>query len=514
MNSGMVWRRRPAGFFAFFFFLLSVLVSSALGQGLTQAPYSGSSVGAGSAFSLSPGGRLAAPLPNGGPAEGSNSVALSSRMFRDIFPIIPNLEIGYLYNFGKNLRTGRLTVDYVLPRSLGQDSTVFGEAHGEFTDFWKTIQRLFRSSSSTTSIAGLNERMDLSFGGGFRKIFNETLIVGINGFYDTSRLGGQWYGSGGFGFEMAGSLSGNDALDLNLNFYGNLFNRNTLVNTLRRGPENFDFEAGYSHELFDGGPDLRLSATGYRFCAGDPVYGWRTAAELKSRDGMFMVRYAAAHDRVNGTYQTVGAFVNVGFQLDRLVAGDNPFTMPEPVFASPRNLRSWLGRKVRRNNYQNALAVVSGTLPASQGQPAKRQPTFVFTLVNKGGPNGRDFDEAQGVPLTTLSYPYSQVGAGANTYSVAILDPDGLITTPTVAVTVTPNLGSFFFLSVDPDANSGAAHPIVVARDGTPTNVVLGAANLQGTPYAQRAGGSAPITGSILIQGAGVQDLQITVTAY
>ena len=31
------------------------------------------------------------------------------------------------------------------------------------------------------------------------------------------------------------------------------------------GNSNFDFQAGYSHELYNGGPDLRLSVTGYKF---------------------------------------------------------------------------------------------------------------------------------------------------------------------------------------------------------------------------------------------------------
>jgi len=134
-------------------------------------------------------------------------------------------------------------------------------------------------------------------------------------------LGNKWYGSWGLGFETAALLPGNDALDLNFNWYGNLFNANTFANAFRRGPSNFDFEARYSHELHNGGPDLRLSVTGYRFSAGSGVYGLRGGAELKTRDGMFSLKYEAGDDRINATYHTVGAFVNVGLQVENLLGG-------------------------------------------------------------------------------------------------------------------------------------------------------------------------------------------------
>lgn len=234
--------------------------------------------------------------------------------------------------------------------SLGSDSAVFGEAHGEFTNFWKTVQRLFRSSNTISAQSSLNERTDLSFGGGYRTILNENMLLGVNSFFDTTKLGSRWYSSGSLGFEYAAILPGNDALDLSFNWYGNLFNRNVLANAFRRGPQNFDFEAGYSQELWNGGPDLRLNATGYRFSSGSGVYGMRGGAELKSRDGRFSVKYEAADDRINGTYHTVGAFVNVGFQLSKALDGESPLVMPEPIFRSPRNIRRRLTSGVQRTH--------------------------------------------------------------------------------------------------------------------------------------------------------------------
>jgi hypothetical protein len=284
-------------------------------------------------------------------------------MLSTILPLIPNLEIGYLYNFGDRVSTGRLTTDYVLPISIGRDAVGFGEFHGEFANFRKAVARIFRSGDTTTSLTGFRDRIDISIGGGYRKLLNESLLIGVNGFYDTCELGGgRWFGSGGVGFEMAGLLVGNDAIDLNFNYYGDLFQgRNSIVNAFRNGTGNFDLELAYSHELGDAGPDLRLKLTGYRFDARTKVYGWNAGAQVTTRNGMFSVKAEAGRDRLNGDYYTVGGFVNVGLQMERLLAGKSPFTAPEPLFRSPRNLRRLLASKVKRNWHQPAAVVLART---------------------------------------------------------------------------------------------------------------------------------------------------------
>jgi hypothetical protein len=272
-------------------------------------------------------------------------------MLRGILPPIPNLEIGYVYDFGKTLKSSRLTLDYFLPVRVGTDGAAFGEVHGEFTNFLQTISTLLRRESATltertettTGRKGFDERTDLSFGAGYRRKFGGDLLLGVNGFYDTTKLGRKWYGSGSVGFEAAALLPGADALDLRLNFYGNLFQgRNSIMNAFRNGPGNFDLEAGYSHELFEGGPDLRLKFTGYRFDVGTPVYGWNAGAEVFTRDGLFRIKADTGEDRINGTYYSIGGSVNVGLRPERLLYGESPFVMPEPVFRSPRNLLRYL----------------------------------------------------------------------------------------------------------------------------------------------------------------------------
>jgi hypothetical protein len=362
--------------------VLAVLLNGLSAQGLQGTPYGSSNVLRSGGLDLAPSNPFGMP---GGSSEGSDSIHLSSGMFPQIFGPVPNLQLGYLYSFGNDrVDTGRFTLDYLLPVTLGANSAVFGEVHGEFADFWKTLQALLKTTGGNTSFNGFAERTDISLGGGYRTLLDKNTLLGVNGFYDATKLGDRWYGSGGVGIEYAALFSGSDAVDISFNWYGNLFNRNVLVNAFRRGPSNFDFEAGYSHELFDQGPDLRLHATGYRFSAGEGVYGWRAGAELKSRNGMFSLKYEAGEDKVNSAYHTIGGYVNTGLRLEKLLSGESPFTMPEPIFRSPRNLRRLLTTWVRRDYRQPAAVVVSKSTGGPQAGPCDGFNTITVTAPNTG----------------------------------------------------------------------------------------------------------------------------------
>ena len=253
--------------------LLSLFVTSAVAQGLRSSPYSAPSMLRGlssGGLDLAPSNPLGLPGSSSLGTGGSGSLYLSEGMLRGILPLIPNLQFGYLYDFGNNrVSSGRFTADYLLPLRLSGDSVIFGEAHTEFQDFWKTLTSTFTSGTTLKSRSGFNNRVDMSFGGGYRTLVRSDTLLGVNGFYDTSRLGGTWYSSGGVGLEMAALVSGNDAIDLNFNWYGQLFNGNVIRNAFRYGPSNYDVQAGYSHELWNGGPDLRLKMTGYQFDIGN-----------------------------------------------------------------------------------------------------------------------------------------------------------------------------------------------------------------------------------------------------
>lgn len=353
-------------------FLLLVIHSAAFtvayGQNVPQLPAPGNLAG------------------GGGSPQGSDLIPVSSGMLSPVLPKIPNLEFGFLYSFGKNLRTGRFTADYVLPYSLSSDSVLFGEAHAEGWDFWKKPSvSVDTPAGFITTTSPSSNRVDLSFGGGYRTMTSANSLLGVNGFYDASRVYNRWYSSGGIGLEYAAIIGGDAAVDLNFNWYGNLFNRDVLVNAFRNKGNSFDVEAGYSHSLFNQALDLRLKLVGYQFDIGTGVRGWRGGADLTTRNGVFTARYEYGHDAIDGYYNTVGGFVNVGFNLENLVHGESPFTLPEPVFRSPRDLRRLLGLKVKRNwhqpegvvsarNVQQAKPFVPfsryvyiGTLPANSG---------------------------------------------------------------------------------------------------------------------------------------------------
>jgi len=280
-----------------------------------------------------------------GPA-GSDSISISSGMFQGILPNVPNLQLGYTYTFGPQFRTGTASIDYLVPFRLGGESTIYGEAHGEF------------QSLSIAQPGSPNNSVELCLGGGYRKMFASHTMIGVHSFFDTTKLYGVWYSSGSVGAEMAALVAGHDAIDLNFNWYGKSAGASSLGNSLGYNPAtggdgfgnaNFDFQAGYSHELYDGGPDLRLSITGYKFDADSDVYGYYAGAELKSRDGVFVLKYDAGYDNTNQSYQSVGAVMNIGFQLENVIAGKSPFVMPKPIFQSPRAMTRLTEAKVTRN---------------------------------------------------------------------------------------------------------------------------------------------------------------------
>lgn len=294
--------------------------------------------GFGSGINLAPSNPLGTPVAYGaGVSRGSDIIPLSSGMLGAYMPSIPNLELGFQYYFGNKVRSGQISGDYLLPYNLGNDAVLFGEAHG---NYWNFAQK---------PAGGASNRVDLSIGGGYRKILSSQLLLGINGFYDTSRLFNNWYSSGGVGLEMAANVGSSDAVDLNANWYGDLFSSNNILNAFRNQGSSFDIQAGYSHALFDSALDLRLKAAGYKFDVGNSVYGCMTGADLTTRDGMFTLRYEYGNDRINGSWNNIGAFVNVGFQMENIIKGESPVSAPEPIFKSPRNLRRMLTQKVKRD---------------------------------------------------------------------------------------------------------------------------------------------------------------------
>ncbi len=314
------------------------------------------------------------PAPGTAPASGirgSETVVLSSRMLGSIGSLIPNLEFGYNYTNAGGLRQSLWTGDYRLPLSIGSSSTIFGEAHAEYLNLTSTVGVPFLSNFWSQSPPGGTNRLDLSIGAGYRKLLSDDLLVGVNAFYDSTRLFGSWRSAGSVGLEMAANGPGDSATDLNFNYYsdayanwnsrGSVFPTFNIIDGIRTGRGNFDVQAGYSHSLFDRAIDLRLSVTGYQLDFGDELKrGWLSGAEFTTGDGLIKLTLQQGWDQLVGSYTTIGAFLNVGFQPGNLLTGDSPFTMPEPVFRSPRNMKRHLIGPVHRMWYK-PYAIVANT---------------------------------------------------------------------------------------------------------------------------------------------------------
>jgi len=283
---------------------------------------------------LTPSNPLGMPGTTGGLPRGSDSLNLSSRMFPEILPTIPGLEISYLHSFGRGYDSSRLLVEFVRPVRLNSTTTVYGEAHGILHDFWNA------------KMWSEDGRLDLAFGGGVRTRLGANTIVGAHAFYDATHERDQWRSSASVGALMASKLPGDDAIDITLNWYSGS-STDPLIGLFRQAAKgSLDATITYYHELWGGGPDLRLAVFGYSEDESvttvhqrDRGYGGRVA--LASRDGMLRASYQYEHDSSLREVHTVGVNLNVGFRLENLLALESPIENPTPIFSSPRNLDRW-----------------------------------------------------------------------------------------------------------------------------------------------------------------------------
>jgi hypothetical protein len=268
------------------------------------APYSGCKPPAG------------APMCLQGAARECNSIFVSNACFRGIVPDIPNLQVGYLHNFAQNRNQGFLTLDYMLPVTIGCKDVAFGEAHGEFEDLIGTLK-------------GTNDpNLQMLFGGGYRKRLSNNTMVGVNGFYNSVRLSGRWLSSGILGVETARVTAGNGILMLNFNYYGNIYSDVGLIFLpYKNGQGDYKFEGSYSQPILGQALDLRIKGSGYKLDRSGAIYGWNAGADVTTRSGLLNIRYEVGNDKLNETYHLAGISLTVGFQPERLLSGKSPFSI-------------------------------------------------------------------------------------------------------------------------------------------------------------------------------------------
>jgi hypothetical protein len=350
--------------------LLMMVFSSASGVAQTvQSPYK--RLTSSLPVDLAP-SRPYSPPGTAGPqyGGGSETVPFSSDWVRNWMPTIPNLQFGFNYLFGRNLTQTWFSADYVLPVFITRNDILFGEAHADSSSSTSTGGFPFLNNFWQQGPAGLQNRIDLSFGLGYRKFLGENLLVGAYGFYDSTRLTGSWRSAGSIGFQAAAKGPGDMAVDLNFNYYsdsyvgydsrGSVFPTFNLFTAIANGTGNYDFEAGVSQPLFKRAYDVRFKFAGYEYDMGNSkVYGLRSGADVTTADGVFKVSAEFGNDRLTGQYGQIGGYVNIGFQAENIVKGENPFTKPEPIFRSPRNLRQLASQAAKRNWRKPSAVIVN-----------------------------------------------------------------------------------------------------------------------------------------------------------
>jgi hypothetical protein len=293
---------------------------------------------------------------------GPSRIPISSGMFAGIVPRISNLDFGFIYSVGDAISTGSLCADYLLPISKCDTSMLFTEAHLEYAGYWKSY------TTGAPALFDTANRLDVSIGAGYRKRLTWDALVGVNAFFDSSRIFRNWYSSWGCGLEAVCVIADCSAVNFHLNVYGMQFNRRMFTNVFRNRGTSFDFQTGYSRPILNKKLDLRLKLTGYQFDTGNKNYGCKLGTEIVSRNGLIRFTYDFGYDAINEGYHQFGGFVNVSFNLENLLCGKGVICLPPPVFTNQRNLTRIATRKVERNWHQPAAVILANNAVRSAAE--------------------------------------------------------------------------------------------------------------------------------------------------
>ncbi|MFC1835979.1 inverse autotransporter beta domain-containing protein [Thermodesulfobacteriota bacterium] len=247
----------------------------------------------------------------------SDSVVLSNSLLKGIVPSINNLNMRLVYTFGKQTRVRSASVDYFLPYRPNEKNVVYGQAHARFDTFLMAAK------------GAPDHKVQLLLGGGYRRRIRPSAMLGVNGFYNRIRMTGKWYSSAVMGLEMMYNPYGEAMIDLSLNSYGNPFSgAGGILYAFRKGKQSFKLEAGYTQPLLNRSYYLRMKVSGYKFQRAGTIYGYYFGANLRTASRMFALKYETGRDNFTGTYHNIGGSVSLGFEPEKLLKGENPFTLP------------------------------------------------------------------------------------------------------------------------------------------------------------------------------------------
>jgi len=204
-----------------------------------------------------------------------------------------------------------------MPIKLTQEDVVFAETHWRVENPLQTIK-----GSPDPAVQAL-------IGGGYRKRLSFGRMVGVNGFCNVTRLQKQWFSSGILGLEMAEVYADNVVLSLKLNYYGNVFaGRGGVFAAWAEGRGDYKMEAAYSRPLVLGIADFRLKLVGYKVDQYIRGYGGNLGVDISPANRAFVIRYEYGHDPISLRYHNINVAVNLSFESNKLLSGQNPFALP------------------------------------------------------------------------------------------------------------------------------------------------------------------------------------------
>lgn len=264
--------------------------------------------------------------------------------------IKPTVAGGAIYRWGGDDRDSRVTMDFLFPTLLGSSTSLFFESRAEYQDVCSHLMR------------SVDHRFDLGVGLGLRKEWHDRVMCGINGFWDTSRLHGDWYSSPGLGFELA-LYSLDRRWDLLLNVY--------------RGG-GIDLTTGFTVPICEDRLDMRVHIDKYRFFDGELILGWKGGVEISSPDRLLAVSYEYGKDSNMPEYHAIACSVTVPFRLENIFSGTNPFELPEPPLRETRYRKRSQSEGVKRAWRRPETVVEARNTPqgARWTTPGKLADTF------------------------------------------------------------------------------------------------------------------------------------------
>jgi hypothetical protein len=197
-------------------------------------------------------------------------------------------------------------------------------------------------------------RRDNAVGLGYRRIFFERVLFGVNAFADISRTRRASNNSWGWGVEAALRPLSNCVLDFTLNNYGNPFNAGRLAGrALDPANADWDSEIGCTLRGLLNKFNLRLKADAYGFRSGRARrMGRSVGLDLSVAEGGAFVACELGRDDIRGDYRAVLAGIRIPFQPDLILENKSPLEFPlfPSVGAGKVTLREWLSRQVPRNS--------------------------------------------------------------------------------------------------------------------------------------------------------------------